>query len=64
MRAVRGVQIGGRLDSEKCPLRDGARPLSRDDFKVCVACEHKCETVEREFTLAFRAKPLEGDGTE
>ena len=52
------------MDSEKCPLREGERPLGRDDFKVCVACEHKCETVEREFTLAFRAKPLEGDGTE
>lgn len=52
------------MDSEKCPLRDGERHLDRDDFKVCVACERKCETVEREFTLAFMAKPLEGDGTE
>lgn len=52
------------MDSEKCPLRDTDRPSGRDDFKICVACEHKCGTVEREFKLMYRARQLEGDGTE
>ena len=51
---------------KRCPATDGRWvPVGRDrdDLRACVGCKHKCKWLKHNYSLAYRANTLKGDGT-